>query len=87
MQCVEAGNSQTRAGAARVLERSRTSITILLADGSEHDCLTGIHLAREAHRNMIFRDIPFSQEVSTKENQMVSEPLENHHNIDSTTDP
>jgi GNAT superfamily N-acetyltransferase len=39
----------------------RTSVKIRLADGLEADCLAGIHLAREAHRHTIFRDIPFSE--------------------------
>ncbi|MEO9526370.1 hypothetical protein [Roseibium sp.] len=46
----------------RVHGPARTSVKIRLADGSDADCLAGVHLAREAHGRTIFRDIPFSED-------------------------
>ena len=37
-------------------------MTVRLVNGSEYDARAGIALAREAHRNTIFRDIPFSEQ-------------------------
>ncbi|MET1414722.1 hypothetical protein ABVF61_20795 [Roseibium sp. HPY-6] len=38
------------------------NMVVRLADGSEADYRAGVYLAREAHQNTIFRDIPFSEE-------------------------
>ncbi|WP_152502794.1 hypothetical protein [Labrenzia sp. THAF82] len=39
-----------------------SNMTVRLANGSESDYRAGVFLAREAHRNTIFRDIPFSED-------------------------
>lgn len=39
----------------------RGNMVVRLADGSEADYRAGVYLAREAHQNTIFRDIPFSE--------------------------
>ncbi|WP_152502797.1 GNAT family N-acetyltransferase [Labrenzia sp. THAF82] len=42
--------------------RPKSNMTVRLANGSESDCRAGVFLAQEAHRNTIFRDIPFSED-------------------------
>ncbi|MEP1575753.1 hypothetical protein [Roseibium album] len=42
--------------------RAQANMVVRLADGSEADYRAGVYLAREAHQNTIFRDIPFSEE-------------------------
>lgn len=43
-------------------ETTNGNMVVRLADGSEADYRAGVYLAREAHQNTIFRDIPFSEE-------------------------
>lgn len=42
-----------------------TNLTFRLVNGSEEDYRTGVYLAREAHRNTIFRDILFSADKAS----------------------
>ncbi|MCV0426755.1 MAG: GNAT family N-acetyltransferase [Roseibium sp.] len=49
-------------GGRAVLGASADRMTVRLVNGSEEDARAGISLAREAHRNTIFRDIPFSEQ-------------------------
>ncbi len=41
--------------------RAKGNMVVRLANGSEADYRAGVYLAREAHQNTIFRDIPFSE--------------------------
>ncbi|MBG6155993.1 hypothetical protein IWQ52_002041 [Labrenzia sp. EL_159] len=55
--CEDAASSEGRAA-----ERTtHANMIVRLADGSEADYRAGVYLAREAHQNTIFRDIPFSE--------------------------
>lgn len=40
---------------------AKGNMVVRLIDGSETDYRAGVYLAREAHQNTIFRDIPFSE--------------------------
>ena len=53
--------SSSRSADAVSSESKHTNLTVRLVNGSEGDYRAGIHLAREAHQNTIFRDIPFSE--------------------------
>jgi hypothetical protein len=43
-------------------DRAKSNMIVRLADGSEADWQAAHYLAREAHLNTIFRDIPFAEE-------------------------
>ncbi|WFE88609.1 hypothetical protein K1718_20945 [Roseibium porphyridii] len=53
---------EVQSGQAPVSPRPKSNMTVRLANGSESDCRAGVFLAREAHRNTIFREIPFSED-------------------------
>ncbi|CTQ55861.1 hypothetical protein LP7551_04409 [Roseibium album] len=43
-------------------DRVKSNMIVRLANGSETDWQAACYLAREAHQNTIFRDIPFAEE-------------------------
>ncbi|MCV0426619.1 MAG: hypothetical protein K5905_14215, partial [Roseibium sp.] len=54
--------AEAPSGTKAVSGVSAGRMTVRLVNGSEEDARAGISLAREAHRNTIFRDIPFSEQ-------------------------
>ncbi|WP_282046562.1 hypothetical protein [Roseibium album] len=56
-EAVDVGSSD---GVAETIP-ANGNMVVRLADGSDADYRAGVYLAREAHQNTIFRDIPFSE--------------------------
>ncbi|MBG6163790.1 GNAT superfamily N-acetyltransferase [Labrenzia sp. EL_195] len=59
-QLIDAAEAGSSVGATEKIP-ANGNMVVRLADGSEADYRAGVYLAREAHRNTIFRDIPFSE--------------------------